>query len=254
MKSRPHQHFSCAIAQLIVTAATTAALAGCVSTVTGSVGLQQPIPRLPTTSASPPTPAAAPAVDVADLPRLLLDLNTVQDQVGSTAMEAGATDHGVSGLDPGDRYEPPDCVSTMVWGMDSAYAGLNALGAYGQTYRDPGAAGGHDLAEMVVAFPDARAAANAAQRMTDQWRACAGRQVSETRADGATSPQWTIAPTVVIDGVATLQRRPSDSKRWACARYMAAKSNIVVDGLLCSYDLADRPLQIAKAILGRIPS
>ncbi|QEN16543.1 sensor domain-containing protein [Mycolicibacterium sp. ELW1] len=53
-------------------------------------------------------------------------------------MEAGATDHGVSVLDPGDRYEPPDCVSTMVWGMDSAYAGLNALGAYGQTYRDPG--------------------------------------------------------------------------------------------------------------------
>ena len=229
------------------------ALAGCATTVRGSVRLQDPITRPPTTTASPPPTTIAPAVTVHDLPALLLDLNAMQDLVGSPAMQAGATDHGVSGLDPGDRYDPPDCVSTMVWGMDSAYAGLGVQGAYGQTYKDPGAAGGHAVAEMVVAFPNATAAANAAQRITDQWRACTGRQVGETRADGMTSPQWTIGPTVVTGAVATMQRRPSDSQRWACARYMAAKANIVVDGLLCSYDLADRPLQIANAILGRIP-
>ncbi len=55
--------------------------------------------------------------------------------------------------------------------------------------RTPGPQGGaHAVAQMIVLFPDRAAAAAAAQRVTDQWRACTGRQVTETRSDGLTPP------------------------------------------------------------------
>ncbi|WP_445168195.1 sensor domain-containing protein [Mycolicibacterium sp. Dal123E01] len=143
------------------------------------------------------------------LPKLRVDVPQMRDLVASPALEAGAIDTSLWDLDANSHYTPPECLSTMLWGVTTSYAGLDARGAYGQTYKDPGTAGGHAVAQMVVMFADPGA-------------------------------------------VTTLVRRPDDSQRWACSRFMAAKSNAVIDGLLCSYDLAERTVQIAKAILAKI--
>lgn len=220
---------------------------GCATTVPGTANLKEPVSK-PAEPTRPPTPL----VTAAALPQLLIDLPNMQTLIGSPALETGAVDTKLWELDATSHYTPPECLSSMMYGEVSTYEGLNATDAYGQTYKDPGPKGAHAVAQMIVLFPDPAAAALAAQRITDQWRACTGRQVSETRSDGLTPPNWTIGDVVQTGAVTTMVRRPDDSKRWACARFMAAKSNAVVDGLMCSYDIADRPVQITDAILAKI--
>lgn len=225
----------------------TLTVAGCATTVPGTASLKEPVAK-PTE----PTRPATPLVAATALPKLLVDLPTMQTLIGSPALETGAVDTKLWELDAASHYTPPECLSSMVYGEASSYAGLNATDAYGQTYKDPGPKGAHAVAQMIVLFPDPAAAELAATRITDQWRACTGRQVTETRSDGLTPPKWTIGDVVQTGAVTTMVRRPDDSKRWACARFMAAKSNALVDGLMCSYDIADRPVQITNAILAKI--
>lgn len=243
--SPPFRRSIAAAAGVLCSAAFT--VTGCATTVPGTASLKQPVSK-----PAEPTRSPTPLVTAEALPQLLIDLPTMQGLIGSPALETGAVDTKLSELDPGDQYTPPECLSSMLWGQSSVYAGLNATDAYGQTYKDPGPKGAHAVAQMIVLFPDRAAAAAAAQRVTDQWRACTGRQVTETRSDGLTPPHWTIGDVVQTGAVTTMVRRPDDSKRWACARFMAAKSNALVDGLMCSYDIGDRPVQITNAILAKI--
>lgn len=225
----------------------TLTVVGCATTVPGTASLKEPVAK-----PSEPTRIPTPLVTAAALPQMLIDLPTMQTLIGSPALETGEVDTKLWELDANSRYTPPECLSSMVYGEASSYAGLNATDAYGQTYKDPGPKAAHAVAQMIVLFPDPAAAALAAKHITDQWRACTDRQVTETRSDGLTPPKWTIGDVVQSGAVTTMVRRPDDSKRWACSRFMAAKSNAVVDGLMCSYDIADRPVQITNAILAKI--
>ncbi len=45
---------------------------------------------------------------------------------------------------------------------------------------------------------------------------------------------------------------PQRQQALACSRFIGAKSNALVDGLVCSYDLGDRAVQITNAILAKI--
>ncbi|EHB46446.1 sensor domain-containing protein [Mycolicibacterium vinylchloridicum] len=243
--SPPRRPIAPAAAAVVCLAALT--VTGCATTVPGTANLKEPVSK-----PAEPTRTPTPLVTAAALPQLLIDLPTMQTLIGSPALETGAVDTKLSELEAGDHYTPPECLSTMLWGQTDTYAGLHATDAYGQTYKDPGPKGAHAVAQMIVLFPDPVAATTATQRIADQWRACTGRQVTETRSDGLTPPNWTIGDVVQTGAVTTMVRRPDDSKRWACARFMAAKSNAVVDGLMCSYDIADRPGQIANAILAKI--
>ncbi len=137
-----------------------------------------------------------PQVSAAALPQLLIDLPTMQTLVGSPALEAGDVDAKLSELDAGSHFTPPECLSSMLWGDSSTFAGLNSTAAYGQTLQGPRPQGGPCRSQMVVLFPDAAAAAAAARRVSDQWRSCSGKQVTETRADGMQSPAWTIGEVV----------------------------------------------------------
>ena len=51
----------------------------------------------------------------------------------------------------------------------------------------------------------------------------------------------------------TTLNRTIENTTWECGRFLATKSNVVVEGQVCSYDVGDAPQRLAQAILSHIP-
>ncbi len=200
---------------------------------------------------SPPPPVR---IAVGDAPGLLMGVDQLRKLLGWTDIqpEADQTTTWLTDPDPGTVYDPAECMGVLYNGKSPSYAGTHPLGAYGEAFVDHDRVTNRGVSEMVVLFATAAEARAAAQRQVDQWNACRDRKVSTTPAGGGRSPAWTVSDITTTDGVTTMVRH-TESSQWTCARFVADKANVVIDGMLCSYNITDRPLRVAQAIRGRIP-
>jgi eukaryotic-like serine/threonine-protein kinase len=250
--TRPHAT-GVALLLAMLTITTAVLTAGCVTVVKGNPSAPPAASRvtvIPPAPAPPSTPPGPTPVPTSQLPSLLVGLPGMRDLLAAPTLQPEQTSTELDDPDATANYEPPECISAVFTGMKNGYHGTDPLGAYGQSFKDPGDAAAHAADEMVVAFPDAGQAATAAAHLADQWRSC--HTFGGTRFDEAPIPTFTFDPVTDSAGV-SIQTRTAQGSRWACARYVSSQSNIVVEGQLCSYDIADRPQQIAHAILANIP-
>jgi hypothetical protein len=245
--TRPHTTISVALSLSMLTITAAALTAGCVTVVKGTASAPPAASRVTVIPPATPKPAT---VTVADLPNLLLGLPQMRDLLAAPNLERYEVTTEISEPNPKANYQPPECVSAIFTGMKSGYLASDPLGGYGQSFKELGDAISHVGDEMVVAFLDADQAKAAAAHLIDQWRSCY--TFGGTRADGQPIPTFTLEPVTYTDGVST-QKRTTQGSSWGCTRYAAHKSNIVVEGQLCSYDIADRPQRLAHAILANIP-
>jgi hypothetical protein len=251
--TRPHTTLGVTLSLAMLTVTVAALIAGCVTVVKGTASAPPAASRvtvIPPAPDPPPTPPGPTPIPTSELPSLLIGLPAMRDLLAAPALQPEQTSTELDEPDAAATYQPPECISAVFTGMRNGYKDTDPLGAYGQSFKDPGDAAAHAADEMVVAFLDADQAATAATHLADQWRSC--RTFGGTRFDGQPIPTFTFDPVADSAGVST-QTRTAQGSRWACARYVSSKSNIVVEGQLCSYDIADRPQQLAHAILANIP-
>lgn len=234
--------------------AVSALLAGCVTVVKGTASAPPAASRVtvltPTPSHTSPTPMGPPPVAVADLTSLLLDTAAMRDLLDAPKIEELSTVHHIVTTEEGSNYQPPECIPAAFVGTTNSYDGTDSIGGSGVSLKEPGDYSYHNVEEFVVAFRDAGAAAAAVTHILDLWRPC--RRLSGINGDGQPFPNSTFGEISMNSGVATLDRT-IENTTWVCGHFLAAKSNIVVEGQICSYNNGDAPQRLAQAILANIP-
>ena len=89
--------------------------------------------------------------------------------------------------------------------------------------------------------------------MTEQWRRCAGEQVTLS-APGLTSLTWSVGNVVVTADRVTLQNAINGTRPAPQFRILAAKANVVLDLSAFSARMtADQAETVATGVLARIP-
>lgn len=235
--------------------AATTVLSGCTSTVIGHGSATHGSSSTTAPPASTATPAPKPATHVAaaDLPRLLLSIDEIRKIMDGPTMEIEKTITQPAGFE-GATFAPLECVGPRFNAMAVTYdgSGQHAFLDQETDEREP-APLRHGVDQAVALFDDAATAHALVTKSAEQWRKCAGVEFTATFADKLKRPTWTLGETSGSDGIILLAQHPKIAF-WDCTHAMAAKANVVVDNLICAYDLADRPLTVTKAILAKIPS
>jgi uncharacterized protein YceK len=243
-----------ALAMLTSAIAVSTLLGGCVTVVKGTASGPPAASRVtvltPTPTRTSPTPSGPPPVAVADLPSLLLDTPAMRELLAAPKIEELSTVHHIVTTDEGSNYQPPECIPAAFTGTTNSYDGTDPIGGSGISFKERGDYSYHNVEEFVVAFRDASAAVAALTHVIDQWRPC--RRISGTNANGQPFPNSTFGEISTNSGVTTLDRT-IENTTWVCGRFLAAKSNIVVEGQVCSYNNGDAPQRLAQAILSNIP-
>jgi hypothetical protein len=204
------------------------------------------------TSSSAPTWTAAPAVATPALAGLLLPAEQIAEIVGAAKMSKST---GVPALIADSRREiaEADCVSAWNAGQQSAYAGTGETGAYSRASRADEQPVRHIADQVVIAYPNADAAAKVVARQFAQWSACSGRTVMLTPPPPRAARLFTFGPVTNTSGVLSMTQTSVDNAIWGCQRALTARSNVVIDIRACRPDTTNQAVNILDAIAAKIP-
>jgi hypothetical protein len=209
-----------------------------------------------TTSAqpSPPPPPAAPTVDAAGLPAVLVPLLDLRNLTG---------DQGQQPLDTSETVEPPpsdggtfsddSCLAAFVGGTPNAFDGTNWRKFYGSDSVNQQT--GLQIGQAAALFDDAAAAQKALTGYLDKWRACSGKTTGWTLPNGQKSTITYGTPQDMGNGITVLNNTVSGlSAPLVFARVLAVKNNVLLDNGVSGLNVGDMPTKLTQAMLGRIKS
>jgi eukaryotic-like serine/threonine-protein kinase len=217
-------------------------------------------PTSTTTSASrttpkpPPPPPPPPTVDDAALPAILLNVDELTNLFDDHGLAQVWSSDGI-GLQP-ERggIDDPSCAGSYFKGTPAAYAGNEPRRFTGTDI------GNHSTGQLfgqgVAVFDDGAAAQKALQGYLATWRSCVGKSAQTIPAmAGYTGMTLTYgAPVDAGGGITTLETTvapTSPDGRYVHA--IAVKDNVLVDNILISPDMGDKPQRLTQAMLDRIP-
>lgn len=135
------------------------------------------------------------------------------------------------------------CAGVMAPGGELTYRGSGYHSVYGEMLVDQDQP---RVGEVAIAYGGAEEAQAFVDTATRQWKNCAGRTLTVNLQQPPVN--WIANAPRRSDGVDVLLRRMEGGQGFACARAMAARSNIVVDVLVCGTDEADLEHQGATIV------
>jgi hypothetical protein len=189
---------------------------------------------------------------VSALDGLLLSPGDINTAMGATAMTSPQTYTDMT--DDGPNVADKDCRAIHYPTETSVYAGSGWTAMRGQDLREPGDTWTHFVAQEVVSFPSASAAAGFFDASTHRWPACANRQYTFTR-PGQPDWVWTVGPVSVTNGTLSTTKTQEGGNGWACQRALTVRNNVAVDDVASGYSPpADAAVSIAHQIAAKIPT
>ncbi|HWF70362.1 MAG TPA: sensor domain-containing protein [Mycobacterium sp.] len=135
------------------------------------------------------------------------------------------------------------CAGVMAPGAELTYRGSGYQSVYGEMLVDQDQP---RVGEVAIAYGGGEEAQAFVDTATSQWKYCAGRTLTVNVQEPPVN--WIASAPHRSDGVDVLLRRMEGGQGFACARAMAARSNIVVDVLVCGTDDADLEHQGATIV------
>nr|WP_090345517.1 sensor domain-containing protein [Mycolicibacterium malmesburyense]CRL77961.1 serine/threonine protein kinase [Mycolicibacterium malmesburyense] len=213
--------------------AASVALAGCVSTVSG------------TAVRGHTGPVDVPELTADKLDDVLLSIGEINGIMGATTMKVTSeleemTDHS-------DDVSDSDCLGVMYGAEEPVYAGSGWTDVRDQVAREPGDDNDHWVEQTAVLYPSA----DDAQRFFDKSRAAWEKCADSTVAVGSSgdSYYWEIGD-VRTDGMLITQvTTQEDADGWACQHALSTASNLTVEAWACSYEIGDEAATIAMDML-----
>jgi hypothetical protein len=197
-------------------------------------------------SPPPPPPPPPPTVDAAALPGILLSVDELKNLFGDQGLEPVWTTDAI-GLQP-ERGHVDDatCAGSFFKGTPTAYAGNEPLRFMGTDIGNH--ATGQLFGQGAAVFDDAAAARKALQGYLQMWRTCVGKT--------ATVGIMTVTYGAPVDAGGGMTTVETDVKPTGpggtFTHVIAVKANVLVDNILVSADMADRPQRLTQAMLDRI--
>lgn len=213
----------------------------------------------PTAAAPANTSAvpAAPTVDAAALPGVLLplpELQTLIDDPGQTPLFSA---DGLVEPRPelGTYSDTSPCLASYARGTAAGYRG-NAPVAYvgedtGNT--NPGRKAGQTVRQGAALFADDAAARRAFDAYVELWRSCAGRNTVFTPTAGPAAAFVYGTPEELAPGVMAVRTTSPDLSAVQFVHVIAVEANVLVDNSFNGLELGDIPTRVTTAMLDRIP-
>lgn len=217
-----------------VAVVTVVALAGCVSTVSGTAV------RSATT-----VPSNVPKLDESALERVLLPIDEVNDILGTTDLEVTSDIDDMT--DSSDKVSDPDCLGAMFGAEEAVYKGSGWTAVRDVVAREPEDDNDHWIEQTAVIYPEAANASRFFEKSRSIWQKCADSSLAVDTED--TSSLWEFEDVVAGDGLITQIATQEDADGWGCQHALAAASNLTAETWVCAYNLGDEAPTMAIDIL-----
>jgi eukaryotic-like serine/threonine-protein kinase len=207
----------------------------------------------PTTSTAPPAPVAPLPPKVLD--GLLLSTEQVAQIMGASQL---AIFKAVDTLiDESPVIAQKNCIGAYAPAQAAVYAHTGWTAARAQAVHEPGDVPiAFEILQAVVEFPTAEGAQKLLADQTTQWSACVDTDFTLTYPNGA--PQaWkfgTLTKTPTLISMPQHWNGPtSQPQTGGCQRALEVLNNVVADIWACRLDLNNQAVDLANAILAKIP-
>jgi hypothetical protein len=222
---------ACAVAAVI---AASAALSGCVSTVSGTA-----------VRAQHAAPIDMPPLTEAKLGDVLLSVGELNRIMGSTQMKVTSelgemTDHS-------SEVSDPDCLGAVYGAEEPVYAGSGWTAMRDQVVREPGEDNERWVEQTAVLYPSAEKAQKFFDKSNSSWEKCSGYSVSVDDADA--TYLWQIDDVTAEDTLISQMTAQEDADGWACQHALSVVSNVTVEAWACGYRIKDEAATIANEMV-----
>ncbi|KUH73273.1 hypothetical protein AU184_04345 [Mycolicibacterium novocastrense] len=214
-----------------VVLATSAVLAGCVSTVAGIAIRGQAVEVRELTAAT--------------LDDVLLTIGELNGIMGSTTMKVTSeleemTDHS-------DDVSDRECLGAMYGAEGPVYAGSGWTDVRDQVAREPDDDNNHWVEQTAVLYTSAEDAQRFFDKSRAAWEGCANSTV--VVGSSGDSYLWELSEVRTDDEMITQVTTQQDADGWACQHALSAASNLTVEAWACSYSIGDEAATIARDML-----
>jgi serine/threonine kinase PknH len=199
------------------------------------------------------TPTPEKPLKIDQLPALMLSADDVGTIIGVPGTQSVMSYQAFEQL-PDNVISEPKCFGAMFGAVEPVYRASGYEGVYGQRLANPTnmIAGRSD--EGVIAFGTAAEAKAFVDKQTDAWKGCGGRSLALTVS--GMQVNWMVDTPRISHGVDVLTRTQEGGDGFGCGRGLFAKSNTVIDVVVCGPDPAaagDQAAAITDRIIDRYP-
>jgi serine/threonine protein kinase len=207
----------------------------------------------PTTSTTPPVPVAPLTPKAVDA--LLPTPEQVAQIMGASQLAVFKAVDTV--IDETAVIAQKNCVGAFAPAQVNVYADTGWTAMRAQAVHEPGDVPiAFEIFQAVVEFPTGAAAQKVLADQTAQWAACSGTDFTLTYPNLA--PQsWKFGPLTKTATVISMKQVPNDPNNkpatGGCQRALAVRNNVVADVWACRLGLNNQAVDLANAILARLP-
>jgi hypothetical protein len=246
MIDTPFRRTAAALAAVVLAGSS----AACSKTIAGQ-GHYADAKTAPSSATEAPAPEQQLKID--QLPALMLPAGDVGTIIGVPGTQMVMSYQSFEQL-PDDVISEPKCLGAMFGAVEPVYRASGYEGVYGQRLANPTnmIAGRSD--EGVIAFGTAADAKAFVAKQTDAWKGCGGRSLALTVS--GMQVNWMVDTPRISHGVDVLTRTQEGGDGFGCGRGVFAKSNTVIDVVVCGPDPAaagDQAAAITDGIIDRYP-
>lgn len=207
----------------------------------------------PVTSSPPSTPIAPLPPKVLD--GLLLTPEEVAQIMGASQLAVFKSADTL--IDESRVIAQKDCVGAYAPAQVSVYADAGWSAARVQAVHEPGPVPiAFEILQAVIEFPTAAAAQKSLADQTTRWSGCAGSDFTITYPNSAPT-QWKFGTVSKTESGISLPQRwngPSEQPQTGgCQRALEVRNNVVADIWACRVGINNQAVDLAHAILDKIP-
>jgi hypothetical protein len=143
----------------------------------------------------------------------------------------------------------PDCLGAAHIVQPPVYADSGYTAVKFDVLHEPGQRYTHSIEQAVTTFPSADQALAFVQTSAGKWKACAGKDISDSLNGGAL--QWTFGNLVGDPPKISMIMNRHNARGWTCQRVLSAVWNAVVDVKACAFKISDQGIQAADKIAAK---
>ncbi len=214
-----------------------------------------PIPQI-SSRVAPSTSTSAVPVAASQLDGLLLDAASVNAAMHANGMTVtGTLQNNAMWSASGTALsaDNTNCLAVGYPAENDVYAGTGWTAVRGQDLRNSGSTFTQLVAQNVVAFPSAKAAAAFYAASSRTWAPCANSRYTDKPNEGP-SADWSVGQMSDQRGWLTISATEDDNPTWTLQRALTVRNNVVIDVKAASYSPSTQlSVGIAEQIAGRVP-
>jgi serine/threonine-protein kinase len=212
-------------------------------------------PSAVSTTTSTPPPAPVTPLPVEALDNLLPTPEELAQIMGASKLAVWKSFDRMSDESP--ALDKKSCIGAFAPAQAAPYVDAGGWTAVReQAVHEPGPVPiAFEVIQAAIEFPSVEAADKALASQTAVWASCSGQEFTTSFAGTPTEP-WKFGPLTAKDRLISMTQFPIRENRptsGPCQRAVKVQANMVADVFACRIGVTDQAIEIADAILAKVP-